>query len=81
MKQRIKKIIDRVILENEEESLEALRIDYSKAYGGDAVTDAPEVIDHATGKVIKIEDRMIQIEESTFRNVVREVMRKSLDRP
>lgn len=78
MRQRIKQIIDNVLLENEEENTEALRIDHSKAMGGEPVTDGPEVIDHSTGEVVKIEDRKVQIKESTFRRVIREVIRKSL---
>ena len=73
-KARIKEIIEKVISEEKEELL-VNPIDHAKAIGSDPVTDEPEVIDHSTGKVVKISDRTISISESGFRNIISKMLK------
>lgn len=75
-KRQIKKIVSKILLE-EEESLLVHPIDHSKAVGSDPVTDEPEVIDHSTGKVVKISDRVVSLSETRLRNLVRNLLRKT----
>ena len=77
-KANLKRIIDRVLKENEDEQILVMPIDHSAAIGSEEVTNEPEVIDHGTGKVVKISDRQISLSESRLRAVVRSVMSKAL---
>ena len=74
----IKKIIDKVLIESEEGQEEQLvqPIDHAAAVGSDPVTDEQEVIDHDSGKVVKISDRKISLSESDFRSLVRNLLHR-----
>ena len=77
LKEAIKKVIDRVLLEEEEILVQP--IDHSKAVGSDPVTDEQEVIDHATGKVVKISDRTttVSLSERRLRKIVSDILKQS----
>ena len=75
LKTRIKKIIEQVTEEREEILVNP--IDHSAAIGSEPVTDEPEVIDHSTGKVVKISDRKISMNESSLRALVKNILTKT----
>ena len=74
LKSRIKKIIEQVAEEKEE--LLVNPIDHAAAIGSDPVTDEPEVIDHSTGKVVKVSDRKFSMNESSLRSLVKNILSK-----
>ena len=49
-------------------------IDHSKAAGSEPVTREIEVIDHSTGEVVVVSDRLDGISESRFRVLVRNIL-------
>ena len=75
LKSRIRKLIEEVEEENQEMLVNP--IDHSKAVGSEPVTDEPEVIDHATGKVVKISDRKFSMTESALRRAVRQIISRT----
>ena len=72
LKKNIQSIIEKVT--SEENELLVHPIDHAEAVGSDPVTDEPEVIDHATGKVVKISDRTFSMNESTLRGLVKTIL-------
>lgn len=73
----IRSIVEKIMSESEEDQLLVNPIDHSKAVGSEEVTDEPEVIDHATGKVVKISDRTLSLSENNLRKIVRNMLLKS----
>ena len=76
-KEKIKSIVEKIMSESEEGQILVNPIDHAKAVDSEAVTDEPEVIDHATGKVVKISDRTVSLSESKLREIVRNMLLKS----
>ena len=78
LKKRIQEAIQKVLHEDveTEEHLGAIvnPIDHAKVIGSDPVTNEPEVIDHATGKVVKISDREISLSENHLRSIIRKMI-------
>ena len=82
LKKRIQTIIRQNLLEDveKEENMGTIvnPIDHAKAVGSEAVTDEPEVIDHASGKVVKMSDRVFSLSESNLRKVIRTTLSKAM---
>ena len=78
LKKRIQEVIKKALNEDveTEEHLGAIvnPIDHAKAVGSEPVTDEPEVVDHATGKVVKISDREISLSENHLRSIIRKMI-------
>ena len=55
-----------------------LPIDHSEAIGSEAVVSEPEVVDHSTGKVVKISDRSTELEESILREVISKIIKEKI---
>lgn len=72
LKRSIQRIIEQVV--DGEEELLVQPIDHAEAVGSEPVTDEPEVIDHATGKVVKISDRTFSMNESSLRGLIRNIL-------
>ncbi len=81
LKKRIKEVIQKTLTEDveTEEHVGAIvnPIDHSKAVGSEPVTDEPEVIDHSTGKVVKMSDREVSLSENHLRSVIRKMILKA----
>ena len=76
IKDNIKKIIEQVTSDEEETNL-VLPIDHAVAVGSEPVTDEPEVIDHSTGKVVKMSDRVFSMNEASFRKMIRQIISRN----
>lgn len=76
IKDNIKKIIEQVTSDEEETNL-VLPIDHAEAVGSEPVTDEPEVIDHSTGKVVKMSDRVFSMNEASFRKMIRRIISRN----
>tara|TARA_B100000676_G_C17738439_1_gene660132 strand:+ start:323 stop:571 length:249 start_codon:yes stop_codon:yes gene_type:complete len=77
IKKSIKSIVKKVMSEADEDQVLVQPIDHSKAVGSDAVTDEQEVIDHSTGKVVKISDRTVSLSEQRLRSIVSSILRRT----
>ena len=76
IKDNIRKIIEQVTEEDQESNL-VLPIDHAEAVGSEPVTDEPEVIDHSTGKVVKMSDRVFSMNEASFRKMIRRIISRN----
>tara|TARA_B100000424_G_C22746850_1_gene403859 strand:+ start:197 stop:436 length:240 start_codon:yes stop_codon:yes gene_type:complete len=76
IKDNIKKIIEQVANEEQESNL-VLPIDHSEAVGSEPVTNEPEVIDHSTGKVVKMSDRTFSMNEAKLREMIRRIISRN----